>query len=260
MFARTCNKIKHDPLIIIHILRRSRKNIDNFSLNDSGYRHCCVIPGFLHIQVVASLGQHCCQTLGRKCIPGAFHGVVRHAFPRPAEIQQFSNTGVDHAVAHQDKAIFQFNLKTIFSDLLAFNLPDCIGNIHQFAVPDKNTSRIVIFHQIGFSVMKDLKNTEGGISHLTHLTDRQCSGYGFNPLFNRRTFLEHGPKNLRCQCCQDIGLHTTSHTICQNHHIRIFRLKDLYLVPAQLLMYLIQTFPACFNTYFHSIFLRRLSV
>ena len=260
MFARTCNEIKHDPLIIIHILRRARKDIDHFSLNDSCYRHCCIVSRFLHIQVVTGLGQHRCQTLGRKCIPGTFHGVVRHAFPRPAEIQQFSDTGIDHAVAHQDKTVFQFDLKTVFSNLLAFNLPDCIRDIHQFAVPDKNTSRIVIFHKISFPIMKNLQNTEGGISHLTHLANRQRSCDRLNPLLDRCSFLKHRAEDLRGQRCQNVGLYTASHTVCQNDHIRIFCLKDLHFVAAQFLMYLIQTFPACFNTYFHPIFLRRLSV
>ena len=80
---------------------------------------------------------------------------------------------MDGAVAHQNQGISFFYPETVLVDLLVLNYTDILGNRNQFSGTDKDTARIVKFHQIGVSVMEYLQDTEGRICHLPHLADRE---------------------------------------------------------------------------------------
>ena len=116
----------------------------------------------------------------------------------------------------------------------------------------EHTFRIVKFHQISISVMKDLKNAECCICNFSYLTHRKCFCDRLYTSLDRCSFQKHGSQNLRSKRRKNIGFHTTSHPICKNNNIRIFRLKHFHLVAAQLFMMLIQAFPRYINTYTHT--------
>ena len=63
---------------------------------------------------------------------------------------------MDRSVAHKNQGIALFYLETIFIDLLSLNLPNILRDLHPFPIPDKDTARIVIFHQIGVPIVINL--------------------------------------------------------------------------------------------------------
>ena len=62
----------------------------------------------------------------------------------------------------------------ILIDPSVLDHPVILRYLHDFSVADKNTARIVKFHQIGGTVVIDLQDAERRIRHLPDFTDRQC--------------------------------------------------------------------------------------
>ena len=89
-------------------------------------------------------------------------------------------------VAHQNQGIPLLNLKTVFVNLLSLYLPDILRNWNQLSIADKNTAGIIKLHQVGISAVEYLQNTEGSISHLPYLTDRQRLHNGLHTLLQSR--------------------------------------------------------------------------
>ena len=219
------HKFMHQFLIVFFALRRPCKYIYYSPLNHPRHSHRRVVARFLYIEVIACLAQKGSQPGGRHRFFRTLQGILRHALPGPSlQVQYLTRAGINHAIAHQYKAVILLDLKTVFVDFLSLNHPFLVGIIYNFLVPDKYTGRIIIFHQIGVSVTKDLQDTECRISHLPHLADRKRFGDCRHTGFYGCAFEQHRPEYLGCQCCENVSFHTTPHSVRKNHNVGVFRL------------------------------------
>ena len=80
--------------------------------------------------------------------------------------------------------------------LLPFDLPDLIGIIHDFSIPDEHTGRIVKFGQIGLSAVKDLENGKSSISDFPHFADGERPGDGLHAGFDSSPLVQHRTQDL----------------------------------------------------------------
>ena len=110
---------------------------------------------------------------GRYCLFILSLRVFCHTVPVPPEIEQLSDSRIDGAIANQDKSIPQLHLKMVLIDAPVVDHAELFRYLHNFAVPDKNTARIVKLHQIGGPVIIDLKDAEGRVRHLPDAADRE---------------------------------------------------------------------------------------
>ena len=153
-----------------------------------------------------------------------FQGVSGHILPSPIEIHQFSLARPDHSVTHQHKAVFEPHLEPVLPDLLPADLAFLIGIIHDLPIPDKDTGRIIIFHQICLPIMENLQDAECCVGYFAHAADGKSLSDRLHAVFDGGPFQKHGSQDLGCQSGQNIGLHPASHTVRQNHDLRVFRL------------------------------------
>ena len=94
---------------------------------------------------------------------------------------------MDGPVTHQDQRVPFSHLKTVFIDFFIPDNPGVSWYGNQAPIPDEDTAGIIKLHQIGFTVMKHLKDAEGRIGYLAHLTYRKGLHNGFHTLFQGRT-------------------------------------------------------------------------
>ena len=125
------------------------------------------------IQFIAQITQKSGQSRSRKCIFCAFQRIFCHLVPRPAQIHKLSFSGVDHTIAHQNEAIIELYLKTIFTYCFPFDYTFFVRIIHNLFIPDKNAAWIVKFDEIRFSIVSNLKNAKRCIRRFPHFADRQ---------------------------------------------------------------------------------------
>ena len=99
---------------------------------------------------------------------------------------------MDGPVTHENQGVALLYLEPVFVNLLALDDAHIPWYLHEPAVPYENAARVVIFHQIGITVMIHLKDAEGGICHLPHLADWECLTDGIHTLLQGSPIKEHG--------------------------------------------------------------------
>ena len=142
-------------------------------------------------------------------------------------------------------------MKSILTNLLSFNDSLLIRIVYYFFVAYKHAFWIIIFYQIGFSISKNLQDTECRICYFPFFTDRQCTGNCLNTGINCSPFPKHRTQDLRRQSCKNIRFYSTSHTICKNNNTGIFCFQYFDFISTQFFTILVKTFPANIYTYTH---------